>query len=146
LSEIAEVFGSQCVVLSVEATRQSNGEWGIYTDNGREKTQYEVSEWVSKAVKLGAGEIMLTSVDREGTGKGFDLELIELVANSVNVPIIASGGLGNTNHALDAVKVGADAIAMADILHYDKMSMKEIRSECESLGLDVRKQYLRVNC
>ena len=112
--------------MSVEATRQSNGDWGIYTDNGREKTQYEVSEWVSKAVKLGAGEIMLTSVDREGTGKGFDLELIELVANSVNVPIIASGGMGNTNHAFDAIKVGADAIAMADILHYDKMTMKEI--------------------
>lgn len=139
LSEIAETFGSQCVVLSVEATRHENGEWGVYTDNGREKTQYEVKEWVSKAVELGAGEIMLTSVDKEGTGKGFDLELIRLVAETVNVPIIASGGMGSSQHAFDAINMGADAVAMADVLHYNKMTMQDIHFECKKLGLHVRK-------
>lgn len=139
ITEIAETFGSQCVVLSVEATRHSNGEWGVYTDNGREKTQYEVAEWVDKAVSLGAGEIMLTSVDKEGTGKGFDLELIKLVANTVDVPIIASGGMGTIQHALDAINIGADAIAMADVLHYNKMSMTDIHTQCKAAGMHVRK-------
>lgn len=138
LSEIAEVFGSQCVVLSVEATKHFSGEWGVYTDNGREKSQYEVLEWVTKAVKLGVGEIMLTSVDHEGTGKGFDLQLIELVAKEVSVPIIASGGMGDTQHILEAINSGADAVAMADILHYNKMTMGDIHSECKNMGLHVR--------
>tara|TARA_R110001592_G_scaffold79795_2_gene238369 strand:- start:15580 stop:16341 length:762 start_codon:yes stop_codon:yes gene_type:complete len=139
ISEIAEVFGSQCVVLSVEATRHTNGQWGVYTDNGREKSSYEVREWIVKAVELGVGEIMLTSVDQEGTGKGFDLELINLVASEVNVPIIASGGMGNVEHIIQAIEVGADAVAMADVLHYNKMTMNDIHKECIESGLHVRK-------
>jgi len=138
LSEIAEVFGKQCTVLSVEATRHSNGEWGVYTDNGRERSVFEVREWVTKAVTLGAGEIMLTSVDQEGTGKGFDLELIEMVSKEVNVPVIASGGMGTVEHIIQANQAGADAIAMADVLHYNKMSFKDIRQACKSSGLQVR--------
>ena len=137
LCEIAEAFGSQCVVLSVEATKASS-DWGVYTDNGRERTQYEVLEWVTKAVDLGVGEILLTSIDKEGTGKGFDLELIELVANEVSVPLIISGGMGHPGHILDAVSIGADGIAMADVLHYKKMSMGNVRSDCQTLGLHVR--------
>lgn len=139
ISEIAEVFGSQCVVLSVDATRHENGDWGVYTDNGREKTHYEVQEWVTKAVELGAGEIMLTSVDQEGTNRGFDLNLIELVSNAVNVPIIASGGMGHSQHIVDAIGHGADAVAMADVLHYNKMTMGDIHTECKNMGLHVRK-------
>lgn len=125
--------------MSVEATKHRSGEWGVYTDNGREKSQYQVLEWVTKAVELGVGEIMLTSVDQEGTGKGFDLELIELVANEVSVPIIASGGMGNSDHIVKAINSGADAIAMADVLHYNKMTMQEIHKECKQAGLHIRK-------
>lgn len=139
LSDIAEVFGNQCVVLSVEAARQNNGEWAVYTDNGREKSMYEVREWITKAEKLGAGEIMLTSVDQEGTGKGFDLELIELTSKEVNIPIIASGGMGNIEHAQKAYQSGADAIAMADIIHYKKSTIPQIRSSLLELGVPVRK-------
>ncbi len=139
LSQVAEVFGSQCVVLSVEATRHGDNKWGVYTDNGREKSQYEVREWVSKAVELGAGEIMLTSVDREGTGKGFDLELIKLVADEVGVPIIASGGMSKVSHVSQAISAGADAVAMADVLHYNKLTMKDVHEQCIADGLHVRK-------
>lgn len=138
ISEMAEVFGSQCVVLSVEASILENGKWGVFTDNGRERTIYEVSEWVEKAVLLGAGEILLTSIDKEGTGKGFDLELIRAVASVVNVPIIASGGMGNIDHLVKAIENGADAVAMADILHYNKMTMTQIHHEARKCGLHVR--------
>lgn len=139
LSDVAEIFGSQCVVLSVEATKHDSGEWGIYTDNGRERTVYEVQEWVTKAIEIGAGEILLTSVDQEGTNRGFDLDLIEIVSKAVNVPIIASGGMGICQHIVDAIGHGADAVAMADVLHYNKMTMDDIHSECKNMGLHVRK-------
>lgn len=139
LSDIAEVFGKQCVVVSVEAGRQENGDWAVYTDNGREKSQYEVREWVTKAEALGAGEVMLTSINQEGTGQGFDLELIKLVSQAVNIPVIASGGMGTIEHAKNAYLHGADAIAMADILHYNKMSIPEIRSGLMEAGVPVRK-------
>ncbi len=138
ISEIASAFGSQCVVLSVEVTKLPSGMWGVYTDNGRERTSYEVLEWVKKAVDLGAGEVLLTSIDQEGTGRGFDLDLISLIRNEIPVPIIASGGMGNPLDILEAVKSGADGAAMADILHYGKMSMEDIRTECRALGLQVR--------
>lgn len=138
ISEIANVFGSQCVVLSVEATRHENGEWGVYTDNGRERSTYEVREWVVKAVELGVGEILLTSVDKEGTSNGFDLELIEMVSKEVNVPIIASGGMGSVSDIKSAISLGADAVAMADAIHYNKLSLREIHSECRKQGLHVR--------
>ena len=139
LSEVAEVFGTQCVVLSIEATLHDNGDWWVYTDNGREKSQYCVQEWVSKAVEHGAGEILLTSVDNEGTGKGFNVELIEIVSKEVNVPIIASGGMGKVSHIVEAIDNGADAVAMADVLHYNKMTMQDIHKQCKNSGLHVRR-------
>lgn len=138
ISEIAEVFGNQCVVLSVEAGRQPNGQWGVYTDNGREKSKYELLEWVTYAEKLGVGEILLTSIDQEGTGKGFDLELIELVSNEINIPLIVSGGMGKIDDISAATSLGADAIAMADIIHYNKMSLAEIRHHCLEKQINVR--------
>ena len=139
MSEVAEVFGSQCVVLSVEATRHGDDEWGVYTDNGREKSTLDVRDWVSRAVELGAGEIMLTSIDQEGTGGGFDLSLIKQVSSEVGVPIIASGGMGSIDHIVEAVNEGADAVAMADVLHYNKMSLYDIHRACKKKGLHVRK-------
>ena len=138
ISELAEVFGSQCVVLSIEATKHEDGHWGVYTDNGRERTNLEVLEWATRAVELGAGEIMLTSVDKEGTGKGFDLDLVSLVANELNVPLIASGGMGEIQHIIDVIEAGADAAAMADVLHYNKMSMDDIHVKAKQAGLHVR--------
>lgn len=138
LSELATVFGSQCVVLSVEAKKQGNGTWEAYTDNGREKTGLDVIEWCHKAVELGVGEILLTSVDQEGTSKGYDCALVEAIANHVPVPVIASGGMGAVQDIYDVLAVGADAVSMADVLHYEKMSIGEIRSTAKEAGYHVR--------
>jgi cyclase len=106
LREVSQRFGSQCMVLSIEAKRVSEGRWEAYTDNGRERTGLDVVQWAMQAVELGAGEILLTSVDQEGTRKGFDLSLIQAVSTSVPVPVIASGGMGTVDHLVEAVKVG----------------------------------------
>jgi len=138
INEVAEEFGSQCIVLSIEAKKQSNY-WEVYTDNGREKTSLSVVEWAQYGVELGAGEILLTSVDQEGTRQGFDCELVHAVATSVPVPVVASGGMGNHKHLIDVVKYGqASAVAMADILHYDRTSLIELRKLCLDENIDIR--------
>jgi len=139
LSEIADVFGTQCVVLSVEAKHKEDGTWEAYTDNGREKSGRNVLDWVELAVKHGAGEILLTSIDNEGTSKGFELDLVKAVTEIINVPIIASGGMGKVEDVVQVIDSGADAVAMADILHYQKMTMKEIHNEARKAGLHVRR-------
>ncbi|HMY46457.1 MAG TPA: imidazole glycerol phosphate synthase cyclase subunit, partial [Leptospiraceae bacterium] len=129
IREIAHVFGSQCMVLSIEAKCQAKDRWEVYTDNGRERTGLDVVEWAKRAVGLGAGEILLTSVDQEGTRKGFDCDLVRAVSDSVSVPVIASGGMGTVEHLKQVVTDGhADAVAMADILHYNRSTLAEIRS------------------
>lgn len=140
ISEISRKFGSQCMVLSVQAKQVGENKWEAYTDNGREKTGLDVIEWVQRAVSLGAGEILLTSIDREGTRKGFDVNLVRSVTGVVSVPVIASGGMGNTDHLLEVVKEGeADAVAMADILHYERSTFAEIRKATENAHIEVRK-------
>jgi len=140
ISEIAKRFGSQCMVLSIEAKQIGADRWEAYTDNGRERTGLDVIEWVKKGVALGAGEILLTSVDREGTRKGFDTRLIRAVTDVVSVPVIASGGMGEPAHVADAVRQGgADAVAMADILHYRRATIEDIRAAAVAAGIDVRK-------
>lgn len=139
LQEIANRFGSQCVVLSIEAKRKANGSWECFTDNGREHTERDVVDWAKQAVKLGAGEILLTSIDQEGTRKGFDIDLVRTVSTAVSIPVIASGGMGSTQHLVAAVQDGkADAVAMADILHYKRMDIPAIRSAARQAGLSVR--------
>lgn len=139
ISEISNRFGSQCMVLSIEAKDQGNGKWEAYTDNGRERTGVDVLEWVDRAVNLGVGEILLTSIDKEGTRKGFDLALIRAVSERSPVPVIASGGMGSAQDLVDAVKLGyADAVAMADILHYDRVSLPIIRDTALKNNLHVR--------
>lgn len=120
LTHAARRFGSQCVVLSIQAKRAGGERWECYMDGGREHTGLDVIEWAKRAVDLGAGEILLTSVDREGTRTGFDLELVEAVSSVVDVPVIASGGLGRPEQARQAIEAGASAVAVADILHYDR--------------------------
>jgi imidazole glycerol-phosphate synthase subunit HisF len=140
ITNIARRFGSQCMVLSIEAKRVGPDRWEAYTDNGREDTGLDVIEWVKRGVALGAGEVLLTSVDQEGTRKGFDISLIRAVTSEVSVPVIASGGMGTLEHMVDVVKTaGADAVAMADMLHYGKASMGDIRAAARIAGLHVRK-------
>jgi imidazole glycerol-phosphate synthase subunit HisF len=140
ITDIARRFGSQCMVLSIEAKRIGPDRWEAYTDNGREDTGLDVIEWVKRGVALGAGEVLLTSVDQEGTRKGFDVALIRAVTGEVAVPVIASGGMGTPEHMVDVVKTGgADAVAMADMLHYRRATTAEIRAAARKAGLHVRK-------
>jgi cyclase len=139
IQEVSRRFGSQCMVLSIEAKRVGERRWEAYTDNGRERTGLDVIEWAVKGAELGAGEIMLTSVDQEGTRKGFDCELVRAVSEAVSIPVIASGGMGKPEHMVEVVKFGqADAVAMADILHYDRMQLPQIRDAALAAGLPVR--------
>lgn len=139
IGEVAKRFGSQCMVLSIEAKRTAPGRWEAYTDNGREHTGREVVTWAKQAVELGAGEILLTSVDQEGTRRGFDIELTRAVSDAVSVPVIASGGMGSIGHLIDVVKSGhADAVAMADVLHYKRLSIAEVRQGAREAGIEVR--------
>jgi imidazole glycerol-phosphate synthase subunit HisF len=139
ISEVARRFGSQAMVLSIEAKQVAPGKWEAYTDNGRERTGLDVLEWVRKGVEMGAGEILLTSVDREGTRKGFDIELIRRVSQGVSVPVIASGGMGNIEDFLKAAQEGlADGISMADTLHYNRLELSDIRAAALKAGLAVR--------
>ncbi len=139
ISEISRRFGSQCMVLSVEAKQVGKDHWEVLTNNGRERTGLDVVEWVKRGVALGAGEVLLTSVDREGTRKGFDVALVQAVTSAVSVPVIASGGMGKPEHLIDVVRVGgADAVAMADVLHYGRAEVGALRASAKAAGLWVR--------
>lgn len=140
ITDIARRFGSQCMVLSIEAKKVAQDRWEVYTDNGRERTGIDVVAWVKQGVDNGAGEILLTSVDREGTRKGFDINLVRAVTAEVSVPVIASGGMGNPEDLMAVAKEGhADAVAMADILHYKRAQVSDIRTFAEKAGLGVRR-------
>lgn len=139
IKEVSNRFGSQCMVLSIEAKKMAEGKWDAFTDNGRERSGLDVLEWVQQAVELGAGEVLLTSIDQEGTRNGFDLELTRSVSEIVPVPVIASGGMGSVQDLFAVVSQGkADAVAMADILHYDRMSLMEIRNAALAEKIHVR--------
>ena len=138
LREAAQVFGAQCIVLSVEAKSVAPGKWEAYTDNGRERTGLDVAEWVRKAVDLGAGEVLLTSVDREGTRKGFDLELVRALAPITRVPVIACGGAGSARDVAACLDARADAVALASVFHYGTYSVGSLKSELAAQGFGVR--------
>jgi imidazole glycerol-phosphate synthase subunit HisF len=140
IREVAESFGSQCMVLSVEAKRKAPGKWEAYVDNGREQSGLDVIEWIEQGVSLGAGEILITSVDCEGTTKGFDIDLLRAVASRVQVPVIASGGMGKIEHLVQAANVGGvDAVAMAHVLHHQKLTVQQIREGALQAGVEVRR-------
>ena len=127
------------MVLSIEAKRGPNGSWEAYTDNGREHTGLDVITWAKRGEELGAGEILLTSVDQEGTRKGFDFELVKQVTKSVSIPVIASGGMGQLEH-FNAVVTDADAsaVAIADGFHYNRFSLPELKSYAKKHDIPVR--------
>ncbi len=139
LSEIANRFGSQCLVLSVEAKRKGPNSWEAYTNNGREPTGRDVKEWVCEGVRLGAGEVLITSVDNEGTRKGFDLGLFNSAAAGLPVPVIASGGMGEIQHIQDLLNTGkVEAVALADVLHYNRIPLPSLQKELYCSGVNVR--------
>jgi cyclase len=139
IKEVAQRFGSQCMVLSIEAKKKGNGTWEAYYDYGREKTGIDAIEWGYKGWQLGAGEILLTSVDMEGSAKGFDIELVQAISSMVSIPVIASGGMGNVEDLIDVVARGkADAVAMAHVLHYNNLTIDTIKKECLNRGIKVR--------
>lgn len=130
IKEASRRFGSSTILISIEAIRQPDGKYLAYTDNGREYTGLEVLEWAKRVEELGAGEIMLTSIDREGTGKGYDVELTRLVALEVTIPVIACGGGGKIEHVGQVIsEAKADAVAVASLLHYDFIRNNELDAD-----------------
>ena len=138
-AEAAERFGSQCIVLNLEAKRRGPGQWEALTDNGRETTGRDALAWVEEALSLGVGEILVTSVDQEGTRKGFDLDLIGEVRKRAKVPVIACGGAGGPEHVAECfLKTDADAAACAAILHYGVTTLPALKEHLAGKGLAVR--------
>ena len=139
VTEVSRRFGSQCMVLSIEAKQQAPGRWEVFTDCGRERSGVDAVEWAQRGVALGAGEILVTSIDREGTRKGFDIALTSAIASAVAVPVIASGGYGEPRHLTDVVIEGtANAVAFADALHHQRTTIAELRAHARSAGIPVR--------
>lgn len=138
ITEGAKRFGSQCIVLSIDAKRYKDT-WHCYTYGGRRDTGLDVLEWARLSEELGAGEILLNSIDRDGTGQGYDLELTKMVSEEVSIPIIASGGAGNLEHLYDAIIRGrADAVLLASLVHYDEYQIGEIKDYLRTRGIRVR--------
>jgi len=138
ITEIAETLGSQCMVLSIQAKRRGQG-WEAYCDQGREHTGRDAIEWARLGQELGAGEILITSVDREGTQEGFDIGLLKAVTGAVTIPVIASGGMGKVEHLIEAVvDGGAHAVAMAHVLHYGVLRVPDIRERARLRQLPLR--------
>ena len=132
-------FGNQCIVVAIDAKKIKKNKWEIYTHGGRKKTGIDPIRWAKKMENLGAGEILLTSMDKDGTKSGFDLELTKKVSNIVNIPIIASGGVGNIEHLIDGIKIGkASAVLAASIFHYGKYTIKEVKNKMKQKGIAVR--------
>lgn len=139
LSEIADRFGAQCAVLAIDAKRRTSGSgWEAYLAGGRTPTGRDAVQWAVEAVERGAGEILLTSMDRDGTADGYDLELTAAVAEAVSVPVIASGGAGEIEHMVQALEAGADAVLIASLLHYGRFTVGEIKAELAAAGVPVR--------
>ena len=139
LTEVSRRYGAQAMVLSLEAKRRPSGKgWEVYVDLGREKTDMDVIDWVQRAVELGAGEVLVTSVDREGMRAGFDVELVRAICDVVDVPVIASGGMGLLEHASAVIEQGgADAVSMAHVLHYKQVSLKDVRNHLLARDIEV---------
>ncbi|MFN3683805.1 MAG: imidazole glycerol phosphate synthase subunit HisF [Fimbriimonadaceae bacterium] len=139
VAQAADRFGAQCVVVAIDAKRRPGGGWEVFTHGGRRPTGLDAVEWAARAAALGAGEILLTSMDGDGTRQGYDLELTRAVADAVEVPVIASGGVGCTQHLVDGVRIGhADAVLLAGILHDGLYRIGELKRAMADAGLPMR--------
>jgi imidazole glycerol-phosphate synthase subunit HisF len=138
IDELAAQFGAQCVVLAIDAKAREDGGWEVFVAGGRTATGRDVVVWAAEGVRRGAGEILLTSMDRDGTQDGYDLALTGAVAQAVTVPVIASGGAGALDHLVAALNAGADAVLCASIFHYGRYSMADVREHLAAAGVPVR--------
>lgn len=138
VNEISEVLGAQCTVVAIDAKRSEQGGWEVYVAGGRKPTGKDVVKWAVEVAERGAGEILLTSMDRDGTKDGYDTELLRAVTQAVNIPVIASGGAGELEHLADGLKTGADAVLCASILHYGEYELADIKRYLAKAGVAVR--------
>ena len=139
VKEASEKFGSQCIVVAIDAKRVDENRWEIFTHGGRKPTGIDAIDWAKKMVAFGAGELLVTSMDRDGTKEGFDLELMSRICSAVNVPVIASGGVGNLDHLVEGVTRGhADAVLAASIFHFGEYTVGEAKQHMAEAGIEVR--------
>jgi len=139
IRESSQLFGSQCIVTAIDAKKVSRNKWEIFTHGGRNRTGIDAVKWAKKVVKLGSGEILLTSMDADGTKNGYDIALTKAISESVNVPVIASGGAGNVEHMYEVLTKGkADAVLAASIFHYKEYTVRKVKQELRKLGVNVR--------
>jgi cyclase len=139
IEKSSKIFGSQCIVVAVDAKYRENDFWEVYIHGGRTPTGKNVIDWVAEVEQLGAGEILLTSMDRDGTKDGYDIELTSAVTSAVNIPVIASGGAGNLEHLRDVIKLAnADAVLVASIFHYGEYTVRQAKEFLKSEGINIR--------
>lgn len=141
INEASRVFGSQCIVVAIDVKRHPEG-YRVYIKGGREYTGLDALYWANEVEKRGAGEILLTSIDRDGTKEGFDLEITELISKNVDIPVIASGGAGNKEHFLDVFKVGAGAALAASIFHFGEVRIEDLKEFLLENGIEVRTKWM----
>lgn len=140
ISDAADRFGSQCVVVAIDARRREDGGWNVYKNGGRIDAGMDAVEWAMKADKMGAGEILLTSMDCDGTKSGYDIELTRMISQNVSIPVIASGGAGTKEHFYDALTSGcADAVLAASLFHFKELEIAELKNYLANRGISVRK-------
>ncbi len=139
VKEAAKKFGTQCIVVAIDVKKMVNGKYGVFTHGGKKETDLEALSWAKKVEKYGAGEILLTSMDRDGTGNGFDIEITKEIADNISIPVVASGGVGSLQHLVDGVKMGnASGVLAASIFHYGKFSIQEAKKFMKKSGVEVR--------
>jgi cyclase len=138
ISEAASKFGSQCVVVAIDAKKNESGNYEIFTHGGKKPTGIDAIEWAKKVTNLGAGEILLTSMDKDGTKSGYDLELIKKITSQISIPVIASGGVGNLEHLAEGLKSGASAVLAASIFHFKEYSIKQAKEFLDEQKIAVR--------
>jgi len=142
--EGATKFGSQCVVVAIDAKQSAPGKWEVFTHGGRKGTGIDVLDWARQVVAMGAGEVLLTSMDRDGTGVGFDTELLRAVCGAVRVPVIASGGVGTLQHFVEGARAGATGLLAASVFHFGTFSIAEVKAALAAAGLPVRMPEVRL--
>jgi cyclase len=139
IKDASERFGAQCVVLSIDAKKNDEGSWSVYVKGGREKTKLDAIEWAVRGVELGAGEIVVNSIDEDGMKKGYDVELLKQITDRVNVPVIASGGAGTMEHFKEAVvKADVDGILAASVFHFGEIHIKDLKKYLKEEGIEIR--------
>ena len=139
IAEAAEIFGSQCIVLSIEAKRRSDGTWEAYTDNGRERSHRDAFDWAAEAESLGAGEVLATSIDQDGTRKGFDIELFKCLRARIRIPLVAAGGAGKADDVAEVVsRADVDGVCCGSLFHFGECSVPELKRSLGRAGVNVR--------